>query len=74
MVPFPFVVFDALLVHSESISLDLLTQVIQQAYLSIATNLSSSLRNLALTGESGMKSLDECQRSTSIHLKLTLTK
>lgn len=61
MVPFPFVVFDALLVHSESISLDLLLQGFQQVYLSIATNFSSSFRNLALTGESGMKSLDECQ-------------
>lgn len=60
MIPFPFVAFDTLLIHAQSGYLSvvaLTTSAIGGSYLSIATNLSSSLRNLAVVGESGMRRL-----------------
>lgn len=64
MIPLPFVALDTLLVHAQSGYLSVPGPVAEIhdkrdlcRYLSIATSLSSSLRNLAVVGESGMKRL-----------------
>lgn len=64
MVPFPFVAFDTLLVHAQSGYLSVTAPWANihdvsdlGRYLSIATSLSSSFRNLAVVGESGMNRL-----------------
>jgi hypothetical protein len=60
MLPSPYVVFDTLLVHSQSVMAtvsDGHPTVYQLTYLSIAINLSSSSRNSALIMESSIKVL-----------------
>lgn len=64
MRPFPLVIFDALLVHSEpAIFRNISCKGLVVTHLSIAICLSSSFKNLARTGESGMKTLSSHQRS-----------
>jgi hypothetical protein len=61
VLPFPLVILDALLVHAESADLSLIGNLVETKgmiwHLSIDTSLSSSSRNLAVTGESGIKTL-----------------
>lgn len=60
VIPFPLMVFDALLIHPQSAVCQepkKMQLCRHRLYLSMASSLSSSGRNFALTGESGMKTL-----------------